>query len=98
VEGGAFDFGTIFSLDMKLGPFITFVRPTGKVGQTAQILGTGLTGSTSVTFNGVKADTFNVVSDTYMTATVPSGATTGKVVVTTPAGSLTSNVDFRISK
>lgn len=30
-----------------------------------------------------------------MTAVVPGGATTGKVVVTTPSGALTSNVNFR---
>ncbi len=96
--GGLNGLGSIYTLDMGLGPFITFVRPQGKVGATAQILGTALTGATSVTFNGIKADTFKVVSDTYMTATVPSGATTGKVVVTTPGGSLTSNLDFRISK
>ena len=72
--------------------------PTGKVGETAQILGQGLSGTTSVTFNGVAAATFAVVSDTYMTAVVPSGANTGAVVVTTPGGALTSNVSFRISK
>jgi hypothetical protein len=83
---------------MGLGPFVAFVRPTGKVGQTAQILGQGLTGSTGVTFNGVAATSFSVVSDTYMTAVVPSGATTGPVVVTTPSGALTSNVSFRISQ
>jgi hypothetical protein len=33
-----------------------------------------------------------------MTAVVPTGATTGKVVVTTPTGKLTSNVRFRILK
>jgi hypothetical protein len=27
---------------------------------------------------------------------VPSGATTGKVVVTTPGGTLTSNMNFRL--
>ena len=37
-------------------------------------------------------------SDTYMTAVVPAGATTGPVVVTTPVGLLSSNVNFRISK
>jgi hypothetical protein len=37
-----------------------------------------------------------VKSDTFMTAVVPTGATTGKVVVTTPGGTLTSNVNFRI--
>jgi uncharacterized repeat protein (TIGR03803 family) len=91
-------FGAVYSLDMGLGPFVTFVRPTGKVAQTAQILGTGLTGTTSVTFNGVKATSFSVVSDTYMTAVVPAGATTGPVTVTTPTQTLTSNVSFRITQ
>ncbi len=94
--GGRFDFGAVYSLDLGLGPFITFVQPTGRVGRTAQILGQGLTGTTSVTFNGVPATSFSVASDTYMTAVVPSGAATGKVVVTTPGGALTSNVNFRI--
>jgi uncharacterized repeat protein (TIGR03803 family) len=96
--GGITYEGTVYSLDMGLGAFVTFVRPTGKVGQTAQILGQGLTGSTSVTFNGVPATSLSVVSDTYMTAVVPSGAITGPVVVTTPSGALTSNVSFRISQ
>jgi uncharacterized repeat protein (TIGR03803 family) len=95
--GGTFGKGAVYSLDLGLKPFVTFVRPTGKVGVSAQILGQGLTGATSVTFNGVAA-TFSVVSDTYMTAVVPAGATTGAVVVATPAGNLTSNVSFRISK
>jgi hypothetical protein len=81
---------------MGLGPFVAFVRPSGAVGGSAQILGQGLTGATSVTFNGVAASSFTVVNDAYMTAVVPSGATTGKVVVTTPSGPLTSNVNFRI--
>ena len=98
VYGSTYGYGAIYSLDMGLGPFVTFVRPTGRVGQTAQILGQGLTGTTSVTFNGVPATSFTVVGDTYMTAVVPSGAVTGPVVVTTPTGALTSNVSFRISK
>ena len=96
--GSTYNYGAIYSLDMGLGPFIKFVRPSGTVGQAAQILGQGLTGTTSVTFNGLPASSFSVVSDTYMTAVVPSGATTGPVVVTMPTGPLTSNVSFRISK
>ncbi len=83
---------------MGLGPFVKFVLPTGKAGQKAKILGQGFTGATSVTFNGVAAASFKVVKDTYMTAVVPDGATTGPVVVTTPTGKLTSNVSFRVSK
>jgi hypothetical protein len=68
----------------------------GKVGQTRGILGQGFTGTTSVSFNGIPA-IFTVVRDTFLTATVPSGATTGFVTVTTPSGTLTSNQKFRVS-
>jgi hypothetical protein len=37
---------------------------------------------------------FKIVSDTYLTATVPAGATTGYVTVT--SGTLTSNVPFHV--
>jgi len=92
------DGGVIYSLNTGLGPFVTFVIPSGKVGQTVQILGQGLTGTTAVTFNGIAAAKFTVVSDTYMTAVVPKGATSGPVVVTTPTGDLTSNPSFTVSK
>lgn len=88
----------IFSLGLGLEPFVAFTIPAAKRGQVAQILGQGLTGTTSVTFNGTTAANFTVVSDTFMTAVVPAGATTGPVVVTTPSGPLTSNVAFQITK
>jgi uncharacterized repeat protein (TIGR03803 family) len=94
--GGAHGTGAFYSLDMDLGPFITFVSSTGAVGQVVQILGQGLTGSSGVTFNGVPATKFTVAKDTFMTAVVPSGATTGPVVVTTPTGTLTSNKSFSV--
>ena len=89
------DDGTIYQLDMGLGPFVTLIRAAGKIGQTDGILGQGFMGTASVEFNGVSA-TFRVVSDTYLMATVPSSATTGYVTVTTPSGVLTSNVPFRL--
>ncbi|MGC1372511.1 MAG: choice-of-anchor tandem repeat GloVer-containing protein, partial [Candidatus Sulfotelmatobacter sp.] len=76
-EGGKYNQGVVYSLNMGLVPFAALVSYTGKVGGTAQILGQGFTGTTGVTFNGVPATSFNVVSSTYMTALVPSGATTG---------------------
>lgn len=94
--GGTNNLGTVFSLDMGLGPFIALVRCTGRIGQPVQILGQGLTGSTAVTINGIAATSFKVVSDTYMTAVVPAAATTGPVVVTTATGTLTSNHNFQI--
>jgi uncharacterized repeat protein (TIGR03803 family) len=96
-SGGVHQEGTVYSLDMGLGPFIAFVLPTGKVGQSAQILGQGLTGASAVSFNGLAAASFHVDSDTSMTAVVPAGATTGPVVVTTSTGTLTSNQSFRVS-
>jgi uncharacterized repeat protein (TIGR03803 family) len=90
--------GVLYSLGMKLGPFVSFVGPLfeGKVGKTIEILGQGFTGTTNVSFHGVSA-TFSVVSDTYLTATVPNGATTGFVTVMTPGGTLTSNKVFRVT-
>ncbi len=87
--------GTIYSMDLGLGPFITFVHSMGTVGQSGPILGQGFTGTTAVTFNGTPAS-FTVVSDTFIKATVPAGATTGYVTVSTPTGTLTSNVPFHV--
>ncbi len=96
LQGGLGGFGAVYSLNMGLGPFINFVRPNAKVGQAAQILGQGLTGTTAVMFGSVAATSFSVVSDTYMTAVVPSGATSGPVTVTAPAGNLVSHVKFTV--
>jgi len=93
--GGTSDEGTTFSLDVGLAPFVESRPTSGKVGARIIILGTNLTGTTSVRFNGTAA-TFTVVSGSELTATVPSGATTGKITVTTPDGTLLSNAAFHI--
>ena len=59
------------------------------------ILGTRLTGATSVTFNGTPA-AFTVESGSFIKTKVPVGATTGTVQVLTPNGTLSSNVKFRV--
>jgi len=87
--------GTLFGLNIGLGPFVTFVRAAGKVGQTGGILGQSFIGTSAVLFGGIPAS-FTVRSDTLIEATVPPGATTGFVTVTTPSGVLTSNVPFRV--
>lgn len=87
--------GTIFSFSMGLGPFVTFVQRAAKAGQTAQILGQGFTGTSDVAFNGTPAS-FVVQTNTFLTATVPAGATPGYVTVTTPGRTLTSNVPFHV--
>jgi uncharacterized repeat protein (TIGR03803 family) len=94
--GGAYASGTVFSLAVGLGPFVKTLPTSGELGATVIILGTDLTGATSVTFDGAAAS-FTVVSSSEITTTVPSGAATGEVRVTTPQGRLISNVDFRVT-
>ncbi len=93
-QGGTHDLGSIFTLDLGLGPFVALQRTQGKPGIGLGIFGQGFTGTTAVTFNGVPATSFTVLEDTYMTAVVPSGAGTGPVLVTTPTGILKSNKNF----
>src|ERR1022692_1044721 len=83
-KGGAAS-GTVFRLSVGLGPFVKPRPPYGKVGAAIKILGTNLTGATSVSFNGTAA-VFTVVSSSEITTTVPAGASSGKVQVITPSG------------
>jgi uncharacterized repeat protein (TIGR03803 family) len=95
-QDGANGYGTVFSLSVGLGPFVKTLPASGVVGAAVKILGTKLTGATSVTFNGTAA-TFTVKSKSEITTTVPTGATTGTVQVITPNGTLSSNVPFTVN-
>jgi uncharacterized repeat protein (TIGR03803 family) len=75
---------------------LNFSPTSGKVGDPVTINGTSFTGATKVTFGGVKA-TFSVVSDIKITTTVPTGAKTGRIQVTTPGGTATSATDFTVT-
>jgi uncharacterized repeat protein (TIGR03803 family) len=88
--------GTIFSLATGLGPFVETVPSLGKVGTKIMVLGNDLTVTSTVSFSGKPAE-FTVVSSTEITASVPAGATTGILQVTTPGGVLSSNVPFRVT-
>jgi uncharacterized repeat protein (TIGR03803 family) len=88
--------GTVFSLSVGLSPFVKTLSTSGKVGGAVTVLGTDLTGATSVTFNGTAA-AFTVVSGSEITTTVPTGATTGTVQVVTSGGTLPSNMPFRVT-
>jgi uncharacterized repeat protein (TIGR03803 family) len=100
-EGGPGDsgygYGTVFKLSIGSSPMVETVPVAGKVGKQVLVLGNGLTGTSSVTFNGVPA-AFTVESDTYIKATVPGGATSGTVSVVTPAETLNSNPQFVVTK
>jgi uncharacterized repeat protein (TIGR03803 family) len=93
IAGGANNFGSVFAMSVGLGPFIETLPTSGKTGLQVKILGNNLISATGVTFNGVAAP-FTVESATLISATVPTGATTGKVEVVTPTRTLKSNVKF----
>ena len=89
-------YGTVFSLNTGLAPFVETIPTSGKVGSKVTILGTNLTGATAVSFNGTAA-TFKVVGGTEITTTVPKGATSGTLTVTTSTGkTLNSSVAFQV--
>jgi uncharacterized repeat protein (TIGR03803 family) len=94
--GGSKNDGTVFRLDVGLGPFVKTLPTAGKVGASVKILGTSLTGVASVSFNGVAAG-FTVVSASEIITTVPANATTGTVHVSTPGGTLLSDVAFQVT-
>jgi hypothetical protein len=72
------------------------------VGTTVDIQGAGFTdgaggaGVTSVSFNGTAAS-YSVDSDSHLQATVPAGAATGPISVTTAGGTITSSASFTVT-
>jgi hypothetical protein len=77
------------------GPSVTAVANattggagTDAGGDTVTVTGSGFTGATDVQFGGVSAQSFNVDSDTQVTAVSPAGSpgTSVDVTVVTPAG------------
>jgi uncharacterized repeat protein (TIGR03803 family) len=94
-RGGTDAYGTIFRLSTGLPPFVETQPTVGQMGSPVTILGTNLSGATSVAFNGTAA-TFNVVSASEITTTVPAGATTGTVQVMVGGNNLVSNADFQV--
>jgi hypothetical protein len=73
-----------------------FTPASGAAGTTVTITGQNLPGATKVAFDGTPA---TIVSDTatQMITTVPSGAATGRITVTTPAGTATSTTSFTVT-
>ena len=92
--------GTLTSSNkFKVIPTLTTFDPvSGRVGSQVVINGTGLTQTSKVTFGGVPATTFAVESDLQIrvTATVPAGAASGKIAITTPGGVATSPGTFTV--
>jgi len=91
--GGSADDGTIYTLSVGLKPFVKVQPSTAPEGATVSILGSNLSDVTGVSFNGTPAS-FEIVSETFVKATVPAGASSGRIEVTGPHHRLQSNVPF----
>src|SRR5216684_2209414 len=84
----------------KVKPKITSFSPSsGSIGTLVTINGSGLIQASTVKFGTVKATTFTVVSDSEVTADVPSGVTPGAVTIsiTTPGGTANSPTKFTVN-
>ena len=94
-HGGAAGKGVIYSFADALPRFVKPVNRSGPVGATVNILGTGFALATGVKIGGTPSS-FHVLSDSFLTATVPAG-TTGPVTVTTSTGTLQSGGIFKVT-
>jgi uncharacterized repeat protein (TIGR03803 family) len=88
--------GTVFSLNIGTKAFIKLQATSGNVGSKVGIFGQGFSSSSVVKFNGVAAAKPTLTGTTYLTATVPTGATDGFVTVTTGKSTLTSTQLFTV--
>ncbi len=81
----------------NLAPIIENFSPIyGLTGTAVNITGLNFDNIQSVSFNGTNAS-FNLVSPTSITATVPQGASTGKIVVSNQFGTDTSITAFYVT-
>ena len=99
VPGGSADTPSAadFVVETAAAATVTSFTPTsGPIGATVTITGTNFCGTTSVKFNTTTATVFTVNSDTSITATVPTGATTGKISVTNTINTVTSAANFTV--
>jgi len=81
---------------LQLPTLSNFSPTTGATGTSVVLTGTGLTQTTKVTFGGGKVASFVVNTDGRITVTVPVGAATGKIAVTTKGGNVSTATDFTV--
>ena len=95
-NGGANGQGVFFSLDVGLSPFVALLTTSGEEGTKIGMLGQGFSNSSVVKFGGVAATKITLAGSTYILATIPAGALTGPVTVTTGATTLTSTQNLKV--
>lgn len=79
-------------------PYTGFDPTTGAPGTLVTISGRYFTNATSVAFGGVASTDFVVISDTEITATVPTGGITGQIGVYTPGGVVLTTAQFVVGE
>jgi len=97
--GGPGGGGTIFALDVGM-PIPKprarqFTPQSGAVGTQVLIWGSNLLSAT-VKFSGAPATAVSNSGPSYLLATVPSGAASGPITITTPGGTFTTSADFSV--
>lgn len=84
--------------DLQGAATIASITPqSGPTGTVIILVGSGFTGTSSVSLNGKAMTTFTINSDKQITATVPPDATTGTIQVTNPSGSSSSSSTFTVT-
>ena len=94
--------GNILSISRQSSSLVSLIEFTpneGSIGASVTIYGTGFSATPSqntVTFNGVTATVTSSAANQIVTS-VPAGATSGTITVTTPSGSATSSELFTVT-
>ncbi len=79
-------------------PTVSNINPaSGLVGSSVTITGTNFTGVTAVKFSNSVTATFTVVNATTISATVPSGATTGPLTISKPGCTDVQTASFTVT-
>jgi len=87
----------LMALPASAATVTSFTPTCGPVGTVVTITGTGFTGANGVIFNGTNATTWSIVNDTTATATVPTGAVTGYILVSTAGSDVSSQTSFTVT-
>jgi hypothetical protein len=84
-----------FTVTAEVAPVITSFTPeTGFTNTYVTLYGSGFSGATEVSFNGVSASSFAVQSDGQLTVSAPYLIETGPILVRNAAGSATTSTPF----
>ncbi|RYX85078.1 hypothetical protein EON83_07475 [bacterium] len=86
---------TNFTVTIPPPTIAGFTPGSGQIGFNVTINGTNLAAATSVKFNNVAA-VIKSKTATQIVTSVPAGATTGRLTVTTPTGTVTSAATFTV--